>query len=165
MTRNQLTRPKRATGAPTKFTPALATEICEAIATTPKGIDRLCELNPHWPTAKCIGEWIQQNREGFGGMYARAKERQADMLAFETVSISDDASADRKVREREDGSTYEEVDHEHIARARLRVDTRKWLAAKLAPRKYGDKVEVSGNPDEPLRHSIKVEFVRPEKKD
>ena len=33
------------------------------------------------------------------------------------------------------------VDHENIQRSRLRVDARKWAAARLAPRKYGDRVE------------------------
>jgi hypothetical protein len=28
-----------------------------------------------------------------------------------------------------------------VAQARNRLDTRKWLASKLAPRKYGDRVE------------------------
>ena len=29
-------------------------------------------------------------------------------------------------------------------RDRLRVDTRKWVASKMKPKKYGDKVELSG---------------------
>jgi hypothetical protein len=32
-------------------------------------------------------------------------------------------------------------DNAAVQRARLRVDTRKWLMSKLAPRKYGDRVE------------------------
>ena len=32
------------------------------------------------------------------------------------------------------------VDHENIQRSRLRVDARKWAAARLAPRKYGDHI-------------------------
>jgi hypothetical protein len=38
-----------------------------------------------------------------------------------------------------DGKTI--VDHENIQRSRLRVDARKWAAARLAPKKYGDRVE------------------------
>jgi hypothetical protein len=45
----------------------------------------------------------------------------------------------------EDGR--EVVDHDHIQRAKLRVETRKWMLGKMAPKKYGDKqqIEHSGN--------------------
>ena len=32
----------------------------------------------------------------------------------------------------------------------LQIDTRKWLLSKLAPKKYGDKIELSGDKDNPL---------------
>ena len=35
------------------------------------------------------------------------------------------------------------VDQEHIGRSRLRIDTRKWAASKLAPKKYGDKLDLN----------------------
>jgi hypothetical protein len=41
--------------------------------------------------------------------------------------------------ERDDGTTYRSVDHDHIARARLRVDSRKWILSKMLPRIYGDR--------------------------
>jgi hypothetical protein len=49
----------------------------------------------------------------------------------------DDASGDYVTTS--DGKTI--VDHENIQRSRLRVDARKWAAARLAPKKYGDRVE------------------------
>jgi len=42
------------------------------------------------------------------------------------------------------------VDHEHIQRARLRVDTRKWILSKMLPKVYGDKFQVGGDGGEPL---------------
>jgi hypothetical protein len=90
-------------------------------------------------------------------MYARAREMQAEIIASQVLPISDDGSADNVVRYREDGSEYQAVDQEHINRSRLRVDARKWLAAKLAPRKYGDLqqiqqrlVDEAGRDREPL---------------
>jgi hypothetical protein len=38
-----------------------------------------------------------------------------------------------------------EWNHDHINRARLRIDTRKWVASKLAPKIYGDKKESQDN--------------------
>ena len=46
-----------------------------------------------------------------------------------------------------------------IARSRLRVDARKWLAAKLAPKKYGEKIAVGGADDlPPIKQSLRVAF-------
>src|SRR5260370_2842775 len=73
----------------------------------------------------------------FRDQYARAREEQADKLFREIIEIADDASGDYVTTS--DGKTI--VDHEHIQRSRLRVDARKWAAARLAPKKYGDRVE------------------------
>ena len=45
------------------------------------------------------------------------------------------------VRKRADGSIEDVLDAEHVQRSRLRIDTRKWMAGKLAPKKYGEKIE------------------------
>ena len=66
----------------------------------------------------------------------RAREEQADKLFREIIEIADDASGDYVTTS--DGKTI--VDHENIQRSRLRVDTRKWAAARLAPKKYGDHI-------------------------
>lgn len=49
-----------------------------------------------------------------------------------------------------------------MARSRLRIDARKWLASKLAPKKSGDKLaaEVSGPDGGPIQQSLTVEYVR-----
>jgi len=60
--------------------------------------------------------------------YARAKEKAADKLADEIVEIADNATPQDA----------------HVAR--LKVDARKWVAAKLLPKKYGDRpAEVNVN--------------------
>jgi len=61
--------------------------------------------------------------------YSRARDAQADKLFKECLEI-----ADR-------GSESENENPQRIQRDRLRVDTRKWMAARLAPKKYGDRVE------------------------
>lgn len=71
--------------------------------------------------------------------YARAREDRADLLADETIAIADEASFTQKVGE--DGETMEVVfDSVAVQRNKLRVDARKWYAAKLKPRSYGDKM-------------------------
>ena len=78
-----------------------------------------------------------QTPRPFRDQYARAREEQADKLFREIIEIADDKSGDCITTS--DGKRI--VDHENIQRSRLRVDARKWAAARLAPRKYGDRVE------------------------
>jgi hypothetical protein len=52
-------------------------------------------------------------------------------------------------------------DWQAIQKHKLQVDTRKWLLSKLAPKKYGEKLEVSGDEKSPLSMGITVNFVKP----
>ncbi|TIP31141.1 MAG: terminase small subunit protein, partial [Mesorhizobium sp.] len=49
-----------------------------------------------------------------------------------------------------DGSTTEQVNSEHIQRSRLRIDTRKWVAERMRPKKYGSKVALTDGDGGPL---------------
>jgi len=79
--------------------------------------------------------------------YARAKEEMAEHFAEEMLEIADDGSNDWIERELERGNVIKVADHEHIARSRLRVDTRKWLMSKLLPKRYGETLDVSTHID------------------
>jgi hypothetical protein len=89
------------------------------------------------PDKATVFRWLAQN-EGFRDQYARAREAQADALFDEMLDIADDGSNDWMERKREDGSTEEVLNHEHIQRSKLRIDARKWMAGKLRPKVYGD---------------------------
>lgn len=71
-----------------------------------------------------------------GNRYARAKQAGLEVMADEIVEISDEGRHDEYI----DDSGAMVTNQDVIARARLRVDSRKWLLSKLAPKKYGDKV-------------------------
>lgn len=58
-------------------------------------------------------------------------------MAEEIITIADDSTGDVIVGE--DGN--EQTNHERVARSRLRVDARKWYASKLAPKRYGERVQ------------------------
>ena len=87
--------------------------------------------------------WLDGSRPEFSEQYARAREAQADKLAEEALTIADDGRSDTYV----DGDGNVKTDTEVIQRSKLRVDTRKWLASKMAPKKYGDKVAIGGADD------------------
>lgn len=132
-------------GRPTLYTTELVTEVCRAIATSSKGLARLCEDHPHWPNRTTLLEWLGIHSH-FADMYAQAKEAQADFMLEECSEIADDGSADYVVRTGRDGREDLVVDQEALGRSRLRVDTRLKVIEKLAPRKYGAmaKIELTG---------------------
>ena len=78
----------------------------------------------------------------FNSAYARAREHQMEAWADEIIAIADDSRGDLMEVAGKDGKIERVVDQENIQRARLRIDTRKWVMSKLAPR-YADKVDVS----------------------
>lgn len=81
---------------------------------------------------RTVWDWLASDRE-FSQQYARAKIFCADCLADEIIEIADDSSRDTYI----DRKGQRVINHKAIARAKLRIDARKWLAAKLAPKKYG----------------------------
>lgn len=124
-------------GRPTIYNDEIAREICDAIATNSKSLMTLCSLNPHWPGERTIRTWFREKPE-FQQMYAQAKDDQSEMFVEQIIDIADDVSNDTITKIRPDGSEYEVCNSEWINRSRLRVDTRKWLASKYKPKKYGD---------------------------
>lgn len=99
--------------------------------------------------------WIKDNQE-FAEKYARARSVQADVLAEQIVDIADESPAliFRDVSDDGEGKTVISVDSAAVNHQRLRVDARKWFASKVAPKKYGDKIEVGSDPDKPLVHRV-----------
>ena len=79
-------------------------------------------------------------------MYARAREDRSDKLADEIVAISDECEYE-PVRDISGNTVGVVFDKTAVARNKLRIDARKWTAAKLKPRVYGDKVHLEGTVD------------------
>lgn len=127
--------------------------VCEVTTVSSQGMDRICKAfktnNPDFPDETTIRRWFKENEE-LAKQYARAKEDQIEKLVEEIIDISDDSSLD--IAFNDDGKPF--VDHEHIARSKLRVDSRKWIASKLKPKKYGDKLELAGDPQNPLTINV-----------
>lgn len=90
----------------------------------------------HMPDRTTVWDWREAHPE-FANAYTRAQAARAELWADEIVTISDDATNDWMDRETRDG-TIRVIDHEHVMRSRLRVDTRKWIVSKLLP-KFRDK--------------------------
>lgn len=85
--------------------------------------------------------WLNEDR-ALAEDYARAREELHEFIAAEIIAI-----ADAPVPSTEKGG----ADPAAVQKQRLQVDARKWLLSKLAPKKWGDKIEVSGDADNPLK--------------
>lgn len=126
---------------PSEFSQAVADAICEEIADG-KSLRSICAADD-MPARSTVFKWLADPaRSDFVDQYARAREAQAEALFEDILDIADDGSNDYTVKKRPDGSEYDAFDAEHVQRSKLRVDARKWMVAKLAPKKYGDKLEL-----------------------
>lgn len=130
-------------GRPSDYSAEIATLICTRLGLG-ESLREICR-DDDMPSKSTVMRWLASNSE-FRDQYACAREVQADYYAEEIIEISDDGSNDWMERRRSDGSSEEVENKEVLARSRLRVDTRKWLMARMAPKKYGDKItqEVTG---------------------
>lgn len=123
------------------FSQDVADAICEQIADG-KSLRAICAVEG-MPDKATVFRWLSNEQHvAFRDQYARAREAQADVLFDEILEIADDGTNDTIYTE--DG---ERTNQEVIARSRLRVDARKWMAGKLRPKVYGDKIELGGGLD------------------
>ena len=103
------------------YSTALAEKICAEIAKG-KALVTICEKEPWAPGPSAAFAWLGKHPE-FAEMYAHARDVQQELYAAEVITIADT--------------------EKDPAIARNRIDARKWYAAKVAPKKWGDKVDIS----------------------
>lgn len=142
-------KPKAKMGRPTIFTQELGDKICEVTATHPWGLKRLCAHYDWMPDPTTINLW-RWKLNNFSTQYTKAKMAQAELLAEDAIDIADDTSQDITYNKSGD----EICNTEFVNRARLRVDTRKWVAAKLAPKIYGDAVKDNDAEKQRLKEEV-----------
>jgi len=107
-------------GMTSSYTPEIADKICKAIADG-RPLHRICKEEDWCPSEYTVYNWLDKH-EDFAKSYARARERQQEFYAAQVIEIADT-----------------EPDPQ---RARNRMDARKWYASKVAPKKWGDKIEI-----------------------
>ena len=123
-----------------KFSKELFTRICDRVATSRDNLRKICTEEGVSYTA--FKNWLNKDEDageeggqGLVAQYARAKQNQADYFAELIVDVAFDDGDDEKPF----------VGTNHINRDRLKIDALKWAASKSAPKKYGDKVDVTSD--------------------
>jgi hypothetical protein len=106
------------------YSPQIASEICERLANG-EGLNTICISDPSkFPTESAVRKWVSEDVDGFSAKYTRARDSQAEHWAEEIITIPD-------------------MDQDPVMAqvVRNRVEARKWVIARMSPRKWGDRIE------------------------
>lgn len=136
------------TGRPLEYDQDIADKVCEGL-TEGLSLRKIC-LSDEMPACSTIYKWLTKVPD-FAEQYAHARDAQADTLADAILDIADDGSNDFM-------GDDEKYNGDAVARSKLRVDTRKWIASKLKPKKYGEKQLLGSDPENPLPAGVNVTY-------
>lgn len=136
-------------GRPTDYTQELADKICECLADG-QSMRTVC-AQEDMPAMSSVFKWLRENEE-FSHQYAKAKEESSDAMAEDLLNIADTPVMGEIKTIKPDG-TVEIKQDEMLGHRRLQVDTRKWLMSKMKPKKYGEKLDLTG--EQTITHKFK----------
>ena len=103
-----------------------------------------CRDNREGPPRSLLYQWIWGDASLMDS-YTRAREMSADTLADDCVLIADEVK---------DAGQF---DSARVNAARLRVDARKWVASKLKPKTYADRLETVQSGSLTVEHKLSDE--------
>lgn len=135
-------KPTRAPSSlPVTYTPELAAEILEKLSEG-QSLRTACKPD-HLPAVSTWFLWMRAH-VGLSEQYTQAKQEAADAFTEDILDIADDGTNDWMADNYDKGKTpgYA-LNGENIQRSKLRIETRRWLASKLKPKKYGDKLDLT----------------------
>jgi hypothetical protein len=118
-------------------TPELEAEILRRL-TEGESLRAICRTEGY-PVPSAVIKWTNVDPDGFGEQYARACEARADVYFDALDDVSEDAVvADTPVK---------------VAGLRLKADNITWQLARMAPKRYGDKVQIDANVKGQVEHT------------
>ena len=94
---------------------------------------------------------VNQNKTTTSINYSRA-----DVLFEEIVTIADTPVEGTKIKETPKGTVIETGDM--TDHRRLQIDARKWVVAKMQPKKYGDRLDVTSDGEKLSAPVIKIGY-------
>jgi hypothetical protein len=130
-------------GRPTKYTQEIADELCAMLASG-RSLRTACS-QAHMPVIATVYNWFRVHPD-FLEQYTRAKADAADAMAEDIIDLADQPDEYTETVTLADGTiTTRRIDN--VRRTQLRIETRKWLMAKLQPRKYSEKLDLTSGGD------------------
>ena len=144
-------KPKK-TGRPSKYTPELAAEICERLSNG-EPLRQICR-DEHMPAWTAVYAWSAKDSI-LSERIARAREMGFDAIAEEALIIADNPKYGLKETIGKDGATVTKEDM--LGHRKLQIETRLKLLAKWDPKKYGDRLQLAGDKENPIHIEAKVQ--------
>lgn len=117
---------------PSSYTHEIAERICDELSRD-RSMRAICK-DEGMPDRRTVERWMESD-PAFAAKCARARQSQADHI-FDDIK--------RLERKTESGAL-------DPAAARAILSSKQWRASKLAPKKYGDRTTLAGDPDAPLQ--------------
>ena len=123
-------------GSTPSYTPEIAQRILDGLEAC-GSLRKVLMSDPELPARRTVERWISEDVEGFAARYARSKNIGLDNFVEETLEIADEPPT---------LTAQGSIDSGAIAHAKVRIETRRWLAERMAPQRYGLKqgMELSG---------------------
>lgn len=145
-------------GSGSKYTEELSEQIC-ALVSNGVNLRSVCRMEgmPAWRT---VYDWVV-DRPDFAARLARARDLGYDALAEEALEIANTPHLGQKkvyssgAGEDEDSMTVTEDDM--LGHRKLQIETRLKLLACWNPKKYGNKVAVGGDAENPIKIEAEVQ--------
>jgi hypothetical protein len=124
------------TGRPSSYTEQMANLICIRLAEG-ESLNKICK-DEGMPDKATVFRWLASDAS-FCDKYARARELQAETQFDELIDIVDQPPELSYVTDKNGELVEVKFDSSYVQWMKLRVDTRKWTAARMAPKKYGEQ--------------------------
>ena len=135
-------------GRPSDYDPEIAADICLRLSICTKSLVSILSERDEFPEHSTFYRWML-NHEELRTLYAHARDAQLQILADEIQEIADEPQSGEVVTIK--GDEREVKISDMLEHRKLRIDARKWLLSKLAPKKYGDKTAITGDGGGPLQ--------------
>ena len=145
-------KPKARMGRPSLYSDELADQICKALVDADCGLQRLCETRDDFPSPATVWRWQSENTD-FREKVTRAKEYQQERMIYDGIEGIEDADPEGR------------SGNARVAKAKASADARFKLAAKVAPRKYGERIQhdvtARRGDDAPAQESNPLDHLEP----
>jgi len=140
-------KPKKI-GRPTKWTQEIEDDICARLSRG-EPLRAICRTEgyPEWNT---FYSWMERS-EALSARVALARENGVEAIAQDTLAM-----IDAEPRYIEDGRGGTRIDAGYVQWLKLRTEQRMKLLACWSPNRYGNRVQVAGDKDNPLQVNIQA---------
>lgn len=134
---------------PSRYSEKLACAIIERVASG-ESLKSVC-ADPRMPDKRTVLHWADKDVDGFRTRYALAMDFRAQGIFDDMLEIADSIEPGKRVKKNHKGT--EVTIGDMVERSKLRIDTRKWILARMSPKRYGEKItqEISGPDGGPVK--------------